>query len=97
MSFRQDVLGLFISVIDVSFEVALREIRRVSGVLQEGFHIWNDYDAIAYWAIDIIKSRKNENDEINIEAGKNYRICGIKCWKVQNKRCIKYIEGRCDD
>ena len=58
VEFRQDVLGLFISVIDVSFEVALREIRRVSGVLQEGFHIWNDYDAIAYWAIDIIKKSK---------------------------------------
>ena len=93
VEFRQDVLGLFISVIDVSFEVALREIRRVSGVLQEGFHIWNDYDAIAYWAIDIIKSRKNENDEINIEAARIIEYVASNVGRFRIKDASNILKG----
>ena len=85
--------GLFISVIDVSFEVALREIRRVSGVLQEGFHIWNDYDAIAYWAIDIIKSRKNENDEINIEAARIIEYVASNVGRFRIKDASNILKG----
>ena len=51
IKFGQDISVPFINVIDVSFEVALREIRRASSVMQESFHSWDDYDIMAYWAI----------------------------------------------
>lgn len=38
--FGQDIAGAFMNIIDVSFEVALREIRRASSVMQESFHPW---------------------------------------------------------
>lgn len=70
VKFGQEISNSFIKVIDVSFEVALREIRRVSSTMQEGYHAWDDYDDVAYWAIGVIHSRKDKNDEINMEASK---------------------------
>lgn len=70
VEFRQEICSPFISVINVSFEVALREIRKLSSTMQEKYHSWKDYDVVAYWAIDIMNARKMKNDEINIEAAK---------------------------
>ncbi len=60
----------FVSIINISFEVALREIRNVSSTMQASYRKWDDYDVAAYWAIGLINERKSANDEINIEAAK---------------------------
>ena len=60
----------FIDIINVSFEIALREIKNVSCSIQESYQNWNDYDTVAYWAIALINERRNKNDEINIEAAR---------------------------
>ncbi|MBY7024004.1 MULTISPECIES: protein kinase [Clostridium] len=70
VEFGQKISSSFINIINISFEVALREIKRVSSVMQESYHDWNDYDVVAYWAIELINERKKVNDEINIEAAK---------------------------
>lgn len=67
---KQEICNPFISVINLSFEVALRELMKVSSIIQEEYHDWKDYDVVAYWAIGIINGRKNNNDEINVEAAK---------------------------
>ena len=83
--FGQDITGPFINVIDVSFEIALREIRRASSVMQDGFHPWDDYDCIAYWAIEVIKNRENRNDEINIEAARIVEYVASSVGKKKKK------------
>ena len=84
--FGQGIVGPFIKITDVSFEVALREIRRASSVMQEGYHSWNDYDDIAYWAIEVIKKRQNRNDEINIEAANivEYVASSVDRYKIKS-------------
>lgn len=66
----QRICSPFVSIINISFEVALREIRNVSSTMQARYRKWDDYDVVAYWAIELINERKNANDEINIEAAK---------------------------
>ncbi|MCR1843269.1 protein kinase domain-containing protein [Murimonas intestini] len=86
IKFGQDISVPFINVIEVSFEVALREIRRASSEMQESSHSWDDYDIIAYWAIEIIKSRNNRNDEISIEAAKiiEYVASNVGRFKIKS-------------
>lgn len=60
VKFGNKITDSFINVIDVSFEVALKEMRKVSSTMQSGYHPWNYYDKIALWAIGIIKRRKNK-------------------------------------
>ena len=63
-----DMVIPFMQIINVSYEIALREIRKVYQVIENSFQNWTDYDSAAYWAEDIIMKRKNINDEINIKA-----------------------------
>lgn len=86
IKFGQDIADPFVNVIDVSFEVALREIRRASSVMQEGFHPWGDFDRIAFWAIKVIKNRENINDEINIEAARivEYVASNVGRFKIKS-------------
>ncbi|MCY6371241.1 protein kinase domain-containing protein [Clostridium ganghwense] len=70
VEFGRRICSPFVSIINISFEIALREIRNVSSTMQASYHKWDDYDVVAYWAIGLINERKNANDEINIEAAK---------------------------
>ncbi|WP_294156176.1 protein kinase [uncultured Clostridium sp.] len=70
VEFGREMCFPFVSMINISFEVALREIRNISSIMQASYHNWNKYDFVAYWAIEVINERKNQNDEINIEAAR---------------------------
>ena len=54
--------------------------------MQDGFHPWDDYDCIAYWAIEVIKNRENRNDEINIEAANivEYVASSVDRYKIKS-------------
>lgn len=93
IKFGQDFSVPFINIISVSFEVALREIRRVSSVMQESYHSWDDYDVIAYWAIEMIKNRKNRNDEINIEAAKIIEYVALNVGRFKIKSASNTLKG----
>lgn len=82
-----EICSPFIKIIDISFEVALREIRKVSSTMQGSYQNWVDYDVAAYWAIGIIKNRKNKNDEINVEAARiiEYVASNVGRFKIKTE------------
>lgn len=91
--FGENISHPFINIIDVSFEVALKEIRRVSRVMQESFHSWDDFDMAAYWAIEVIKSRKNKNDDINIEAARIIEYVASNVGRFKIKSASNVLKG----
>jgi len=87
IEFGNIICTLFIKIIDISFEVALREIKKVSSTMRANFPKWNDYDAAANWAISIIVNRKNKNDEINVEAARiiEYVASSVNRFKIKSE------------
>ena len=82
---KEKIHSTFMNIIDVSFEVALREIRKVSITMQEGYHDYGNYSVVASWAISIISGRQNKNDEINIEAAQiiEYAASNVGRYDIQ--------------
>ena len=65
--------------------------------MQESYHSWDDYDVIAYWAIEMIKSRNNKNDEINIEAAQIIEYVASNVGRFKIKKCFQYLEEEYND
>ena len=87
VEFGREMCFPFVSMINISFEVALREIRNISSIMQASYHNWNKYDFVAYWAIEVINERKNQNDEINIEAARiiEYVVSNVGRYDIKSE------------
>lgn len=85
LALREGMCEPFLKIIDISFDVALREICKVYQIMCEKYQNWIDYDWAAYWAIGVINRRKNKNDEINIQAARiiEYVATNVTRWDIQ--------------
>lgn len=68
LTFKNKCIDMFVKITEISFSLALREIKQLKNIIESGYHKWEEYDTFAYWARDIIYERNGINDEINIIA-----------------------------
>jgi serine/threonine protein kinase len=75
----------FVEIAEIAFSVALSEIAKLKDVMERGYHDWNEYDNVAYWARDIIYARNGRNDEINIIAAQiiEYVADNVQRYKIR--------------